>query len=140
MPQAPDAVIALDVGQARIGVAIASAAARLPRPLATLANDDRFLERLKDIVKTESVGRIIIGWPRDMQGNTTPQTRLVEAFARDLQQSLALPLVFQDEAVTSVRAEAELRSRGKIYEKGDIDALAATYILEDYLKHEELKH
>ncbi len=39
----------------------------------------------------------------------------------------------QDEAVTSKHAEAELESRGKPYERGDIDALAATYILQDWL-------
>jgi len=39
-----------------------------------------------------------------------------------------------DEALTSVRAKEELQSRGKPYEKGDVDALAATLILDDYLK------
>jgi RNase H-fold protein (predicted Holliday junction resolvase) len=54
-----------------------------------------------------------------------------------LGQKLPLPISWQDEAVTSVRAEEELRARGKPYVREDIDALAATYILEDYL-HEHV--
>jgi RNase H-fold protein (predicted Holliday junction resolvase) len=48
-------------------------------------------------------------------------------------------VVFQDEALTSRKAESELNKRGKPYAKGDVDALAATYILEDYLTQQENK-
>jgi putative Holliday junction resolvase len=69
-----------------------------------------------------------------MQGQSTDQTRTVEAFGKQLEERLTIPLYWIDEALTSQKAEIELRSRGKPYSKGDIDALAATYILEDFLK------
>jgi putative Holliday junction resolvase len=126
-------VLALDVGSKRIGIAAASLAARLPHPVATLANDGKFFGALKDIITQENAGLLVVGLPRGLQGQETEQTRTVEAFARQLNQQTGLPVHMQDEAVTSQKAEAELRSRGKAYGKGDIDALAATYILDDWL-------
>jgi RNase H-fold protein (predicted Holliday junction resolvase) len=61
----------------------------------------------------------------------------VRQFGASLAQQVDLPLSWQDEAVTSAQAEAELVQRKKPYTKGDIDALAAVYILNDYLS--ELK-
>jgi putative Holliday junction resolvase len=68
-----------------------------------------------------------------MQGQVTQQTEAIEAFSEDIRQHINIPISYQDEAVTSRQAEAELQARGRPYKKGDIDALAATYILEDYL-------
>ena len=46
----------------------------------------------------------------------------------------------QDEALTSVKAEEELKDRKSPYEKGDIDSLAATYILQDYIEENVRVH
>ena len=71
-----------------------------------------------------------------MQSQETDQTRTVRDFVRQLQEHTELPVYFQDEAVTSEKAEAELKARKKPYAKGDIDALAATYILVDFLQEQ----
>lgn len=123
--------IALDVGGKRIGVALASLEARLASPLTTLDVAD-FLPELKKIISAESVQIIVIGLPRNLNGQETDQSREIQTFAENIKQ-LGLPVYFQDESVTSRQAEAELQARGKPYQKGDIDALAATYILEDWL-------
>lgn len=133
MPITPDYALALDVGSKRIGVAIASLSFKLPRPLCTLMNDDTFLKRLNDLIKTEAIGVLVVGLPRGLEGQETGQTKYVRDFVDQLKTHIDLPINFQDEALTSTWAEAELTARGKIYQKGDIDALAATYILEDYL-------
>jgi len=130
---APSSVLGLDVGAQRIGVAAASLAAGLARPLTTLRNDDGFLPALRKIIETENAELLVVGLPRGLDGQHTDQTRAVETFTDELRQNCDLPVHFQDEAVTSKQAEAELQSRGKPYERGDIDALAATYILEDWL-------
>lgn len=127
-------VLALDVGAKRIGVAVASLAARLPRPLITLEQDDTLFPALQNIVEVEGVRALIVGLPRGLQGQHTAQTKTIEAFAQGLREHFPLPIHFQDEALTSKHAEAELRARGRPYDKGDIDALAATYILEDWLQ------
>jgi putative Holliday junction resolvase len=82
---------------------------------------------------------LVIGLPRGLDGQETAQTRAVREFAEQLKPAVQLPYYWQDEAVTSRQAEEELKSRGKPYQKGDIDALSATYILEDFLRdHPEL--
>jgi putative Holliday junction resolvase len=123
----------LDVGSKRVGVAVASLASRLPRPLITLTRDDDFFPALNGIVESENVEALVVGLPRGLDGQHTAQTQTTEAFTAELSQSCGLPVHMQDEAVTSKRAEAELEARGKPYQRGDIDALAATYILEDFL-------
>jgi putative Holliday junction resolvase len=125
----------LDVGDRRVGVAVASLAARLPRPLTTLLRDDdkNFFQELQTVIKAENVEALVVGFPRGQAGQPTAQTGTIEAFADELRRHCGLPVHFQDESVTSKQAEAELEARGKTYQRGDIDALAATYILEDFL-------
>jgi putative Holliday junction resolvase len=126
-------VLAMDVGEARIGVALASLASRLPQPLTTLLWEEGFFDRLRQIIETEAVVALVVGLPRSLGGEDTSQTRAVKDFVEQLKQHFTLPVQFQDEAVTSRRAQEELEARNKPYKKSDIDALAATYILEDWL-------
>jgi putative Holliday junction resolvase len=134
MPNQTNNLLALDIGDRRIGVAYASAIARLASPLTVLANDESVWGTLAELIKTEQIGIIVVGLPRNLRGQDTTQTKLARAFGETLAEKCKLPIIFQDEALTSRQAEAELRNRGKQFSKGDIDALAATYILEDYLR------
>jgi putative Holliday junction resolvase len=130
-------IVGLDVGNKRIGLAIASLSARLPRPLVTLLNDEVFTSRLLELITEESVISLVVGLPRNLSGDPTNQTAVVEAFVAKLQKEIDIPIHMQDEALTSRKAETELGARGKLYDKGAVDALAATYILEDYLHEQE---
>ena len=135
-----NAILALDVGGSRIGVATANVVARIARPLKTLANDDAFAQQLQRCIDQESAAVLVVGLPRGLEGQHTEQTRTVEAFVDSLKKQITLPIYWQDEALTSQKAEAELKQRGGSYAKGDIDALAATYILEDFLRdHPEVR-
>jgi putative Holliday junction resolvase len=134
----PKSVLALDVGSKRVGVAVASLQARLPRPLVTLnASEDKLLPSLEDIIKREDVGRLVVGLPRGMSGQQTAQTEFTLRLTKTLQAHFDLPIDMQDEALTSKHAEQELQKRGKPYAPGDIDALAATYILEDWFSERQ---
>lgn len=126
-------ILALDVGTVRIGVAIASANTRLPRPLTTLANSENFTEELLAVINNEQVTCLVIGLPRGLDGQETSQTAVVRQFAKELDKLVTLPIYFQDEALSSTRAKQELEARNKPYAKSDVDALAAMFILEDYL-------
>lgn len=132
MPAAPSSILGLDVGDRRVGIAMASLVARLPSPFTTLVRDDSFFAKLGDIIKNQDIGQLVVGLPRNLSGEATGQTEATRAFIEELRQ-YDLPIHMQDEAVTSKQAEAELQARGKPYGKADIDALAATYILEDFL-------
>lgn len=136
MPVTPDStssILALDVGDARVGVARASRVARLPQPLATLRRGDNFFDELREIIKAEDIDTLVVGLPRGLDGQATAQTQATETFIKELREQLDLAVETQDEAVTSRKAEAELKANGSPYQRGDIDALAATYILEDFL-------
>ncbi|HEV7454948.1 MAG TPA: Holliday junction resolvase RuvX [Candidatus Saccharimonadales bacterium] len=130
----PSTILALDVGERRVGVARASTMARLPSTLTTLQRSASTADDVKKLMSAEGASILVVGLPRGLNGQHTAQTEAVQTFGRELEQVVGVPLQWQDEAVTSRKAEAELESRGKPYQKGDIDALSAVYILEDFLR------
>lgn len=126
-------LLALDVGEARIGAAIADTAVRIAIPFGAIEVDGNELTEIARIVVKEGTSTIIVGYPRNQSGEPTAQTEYVENFASQLS-DMADEVVFQDESLTSVMAEQRLKDRGGQYTRGDIDAEAATIILQDYLE------
>lgn len=126
-------VLAMDVGNKRVGLAVANSIARLPRALHTLVRDKTFWERLSVIIIEENAEKIVVGLPKSLNGHETDQTRRTRDFVKELRKHCTLPVAFQDEALTSWQAENELEENRAFYDKGDVDALSAVYILEDYL-------
>lgn len=137
MSQTPASVIGLDIGNVRVGVSRASWPVGLPTPMMTLKNDGEFLDNLMQLAEKEGVKFIVVGRPRGMNSQETNQTAYVDSLIGQIKAKINRPVYTQDEAVTSVKAEEELKLRGKPYQKEDIDALSATYILEDYLREHE---
>ena len=127
-------ILALDIGAARVGLALASRAAKLAAPYMTLVNDAALLTELRNVCTKEGIDQLVIGLPRGLDGQETAQTLTVRALGKDIGRDLGLPVAWQDEALTSVKAEAELDARHKAHRKEDVDALAAAYILEDYIR------
>lgn len=127
-------VMALDIGAARTGVAIARAGLGIATPLQLIDGVDDLSKRVADLVQVESVTTLVIGLPRNLQGDKTDQTRHIEVLAAEIKRHVSIPVYFVDEALTSVKAEEELRARGMDARKGQVDMLAATYILEDFLR------
>jgi putative holliday junction resolvase len=134
MPTAVNNILALDVGEKRIGVALMRSEVGFPLPLTTLVNDSDIWLALKRLTEANQVGHLVVGLPRNLDGNHTSQTATIEAFVTELQNQIKLPVSLQDEALTSVEAENILRQSGKPYEKADIDAMAASLILADYAR------
>lgn len=128
---AAEYILALDYGEKRVGVAIAHVIARLPRPLTTLPNSPSLLDDIVALIAKEGVAEVTVGLPRGMDGGYTQQTRDAENFAHELTNKVPVPVTLTDETLTSVDAERFLG--GKPKSKGEIDAVAAAYILERYL-------
>ncbi len=128
------AVIALDVGEKRIGVAVSDGDVRIAVPLQTLDVDGTELGQLTQLIVQEDAEVVVIGYPRNQSGEATEQSRFVEMFARRLSDVVSVRQVFQDESLTSVQAEERLKAYGRPYSKSDIDAQAAALILQDYLE------
>ncbi len=127
------AIVCLDVGEKRIGVAVGDSDVRIAIPFETIEVDGSELQAIAEIVIRENADILVIGYPRNQSGEPTAQTKLVEEFANKLS-DIAPKIVFQDESLTSVVAEQQLAEYNRPYSKGDIDAQAAAIILQDYLE------
>ena len=135
-------IVGLDVGERRIGVAVSDPTCTLARPvgvlraaalnaeaLATVADEVARLGREEDGVTT-----IVLGLPKHLDGTPNAMTPRIEAFAQALGARTGLPVVLQDERLTSREAESRLAIREKDWRarKQRLDA-AAAIILQDYL-------
>lgn len=148
-------LMALDVGEARIGVAISDATGFLASPYTTLhiSRDEKqiwiAIQRL--IGETEAEG-LVIGLPISLDGQIHSQGKRIQSFAERLRPQIAIPLTFWDERLSTVEAQRLLAERGQVMgrkqqsgrqstqrkrrQRGqEIDALAAAVILQDYLDH-----
>jgi putative Holliday junction resolvase len=126
-------LVCLDVGEKRIGVAIADTSVRIAIPFMVVEVTGSELTDIAEIVVREEADTIVVGYPRNQLGESTAQTSYVERFAEKLE-DIVPTIVFQDESLTSVIAEQQLQESKKPYNKGDIDARAAAIILQDYLE------
>lgn len=126
--------LALDVGEKRIGVAQGSSETRIAVPVGFIETGGTEWQEIAQAANFYGANRLIIGLPRNNQGQETAQSAYVREFARQLVQQIpGVKVRFQDETLTSVLAEDRLKERGRPYAKGDIDAEAAAIILQDYL-------
>ena len=130
---ANSSVLGLDIGEKRIGVAIADTAVNIAIPYDTIEVDGTEYEQVARLVAAENVSKFVVGYPRNQSGEPTAQTAYVENFADQLK-VLEIPIEYQDESLTSVQAEERLKSQKKPYQKGDIDMVAASIFLQDYLE------
>ncbi len=128
-------IIGLDVGEKRIGVAKADSTTRIAVPVGFINVDGSEWEEIARIARINSTNFFIIGMPRSNEGNETAQSLYVRNFVKTLSEKMPeARLKFQDESLTSVMAEERLKQGKKKYEKGDIDAEAASIILQDFLE------
>ena len=128
-------ILALDVGEKRIGVARADSDTRIAVPVGFIDVDGSEWEKLVKLTTTHNTMFFVVGLPRSNEGNETAQTVYVRNFAKTLTEKIPGAKVrFQDESLTSVEAEERLKVRGKLMQKGDIDAEAAAIILQDFME------
>ncbi len=130
-------LIGLDVGEARIGVAVSDPTGTLASARTVLARrpEDAALRAVQRLVEEEEAAAIIVGLPRSLSGELHGQAALVQAFAELLGKHIAVPIHFWDERLSTVAAEREMRASGAKRDKrrAMIDAVAAAIILQSYL-------
>lgn len=125
-------VLGLDIGEKRVGIARVNLIARLPEPLTALINDDSFDAAFRQLLTEHQPDALIVGLPRNLQGEETAQSAFSREFSKNHLETVGLPVIFQDETLSSKEAESRLGTA--VAKKGDIDAMAAAVILEDYLQ------
>lgn len=126
-------LLGLDVGRASSGIARASSVAKLAEPLMSIETS-KLADCLHKLVAEGGVGAIIVGLPRNLKGEDTPQTTWVREWVSDIKDKFDIPFFWQDEALTTQKAESlKLKAKSHIDEHG----LAAAIILQDFLDSPE---
>lgn len=131
-------LLGLDLGTKTIGVAISDGVRYSATPLETITRTKftKDAERLVALITENQAVGIVLGLPLNMDGSEGPRAQSARAFARNLAQKIAIPIVFWDErlstaAVTRMMIDADVR-RDKRAEV--VDKLAASYILQGALE------
>lgn len=132
-------VMAIDYGDARTGVAISDALGMLTGTTTVIHswNAEKTAQELAQLVKEHGVERIVMGFPRNMDGSEGSRAALYREFAAKLEELLAQPVVLWDERRTTIEAH-QILSAGNYHgkkRKNTVDAVAASLILEGYLSY-----
>jgi putative holliday junction resolvase len=134
--------LGIDYGRKRIGLALSDAAGMLARPWKTLDMSGAparvaaaLAVEIKAVADEDGLLAVVLGYPRRLSGEPNDQTAVVDAIARELHRLVDVPIVLQDERLSSREAESLLARREKDWRKRKplIDAAAAAVILQDYL-------
>lgn len=130
-------ILSLDVGDARIGVAVSDPLGFTAQGVKTInrVSYTKDIEEIKKICDEYKVEKIVVGLPKNMNGTIGPQCEKVMAFCDEMKKVITLPQIMWDERLTTVAAhksmlEADL-SRAK--RKKQVDKIAACFILQGYL-------
>ena len=127
--------LALDLGERRIGVAVSDALGMAARPLEIFSRTSRKADfaHICALVAAHQVDVVIVGLPFNMDGSEGRQAAWVRDYSAALAETLAVPVKFWDERLTSEEAADILHAQGKSAAKGTVDAVAAAVILQSYL-------
>jgi len=143
------AVLGVDYGRVRNGLAIAEAETHLPRPLLTLdrVNRNEDIRRLRGLIREHRIRWIVVGLPLRLDGTRGEMAEEATRFANRLRKQLGLPVEMLDERLTSWEAERLLEEQsGRILHdtksrrsggraaSATVDAVAAAVILKDFLQ------
>lgn len=127
-------ILGIDYGSTRVGLALSDEIGMLATPLETV-EQAACLARIREVIRTKQVQRIVIGLPRNMDGSEGPATQRVREFIRALTAETGLEVIAWDERLTTrfvermlIEADVSRKKRKTV-----IDKLAAQQILQAYL-------
>ena len=130
-------ILALDYGNKRVGVAVSDSLGWTAQPLSTLKmhGHQELLEEIKEYIDKYDVEKIVVGMPYNMDGSVGKRAEITQSFIYFLENNLELPIIIQDERLTTSQAknillEADVSREGR---KKVIDKMAAALILQSYL-------
>lgn len=128
-------ILAIDVGDKKIGLAVGDTETRMAFVRPALLVDDwaEAWPQLLTLLKEEQIVQIVIGWPLNTDGTSGSQTERVQQFIDQLKTRSTIPVIKRDERQTSIAVQREQRTNGRQLKRGEEDSLAAQLLLEAYL-------
>ncbi|MBJ8326286.1 Holliday junction resolvase RuvX [Streptococcus pacificus] len=133
-------IMGLDVGSKTVGVAISDPLGFTAQGLEIIKiNEEKEefgFDRLRELVKEYRVEKFVIGLPKNMNNTSGPRVEASQSYGKRLEELFGLPIIYQDERLSTVEAERMLVEQGDISRgkrKKVIDKLAAQLILQNYL-------
>lgn len=135
-------ILALDVGERRIGLAVSDVSGLIATPFTTIqrASKAEDFARIAMLVREQSVDRLLVGHPLNADDSSGPQARRIERYAAALAEALReagldLPLTLWDEHLSTRCAQEAMLAAGRKAKdrRARIDAVAAAVILQEYL-------
>ncbi|MCU9533801.1 Holliday junction resolvase RuvX [Streptococcus sp. CSL10205-OR2] len=133
-------IMGLDVGSKTVGVAISDPLGFTAQGLEIIKiNEEKEefgFDRLSELVKEYHVEKFVIGLPKNMNNTSGPRVEASQSYGKHLEELFGLPIIYQDERLSTVEAERMLVEQGDISRnkrKKVIDKLAAQLILQNYL-------
>lgn len=136
-------ILAVDYGDARTGLAVCDRTEFLASPVGVIQErkTEELLMKVMYVANEYGVGEIIVGHPKNMDGSEGDRAKKCQEFAEALEELSGIPVKLWDERRTTITAHNilnETDTRGK-KRKEVIDEVAATVILESYLRYRELQ-
>ncbi|MGH7452156.1 MAG: Holliday junction resolvase RuvX [bacterium] len=134
----PGRILAIDFGLKRVGLAVSDPMRIIASALDTVTYKSRreLLRRLVEVVQKNEITQVVMGLPRHMDGREGEMAKMVRQLIDELAKLVAVPVVAWDERLSSVQAERALREMGvraRDTKRGEVDRLAAVFILQSYL-------
>lgn len=136
-------LMGLDYGSKTIGVAISDELGMTAQPIETIERSGenklrKSLARISEIVKEKNIQKIVVGLPVNMNGRRGERAARTLEFVKKLKTRVDIPIVMQDERLTTVEADEILSESGvkKEERKRYIDSIAASIILREYMENE----
>ncbi len=130
-------ILAFDFGDKRIGVAIKPANESSAEPLLTLQNNSDLFKDVGELLELHNPDLVVVGRPRNLDGESTAQTIKAEQFAMSLAGRYNNKVELQDEALSSEQAKTRIPKALASKSRGLIDQYAACVILENYLQEHQ---
>jgi len=131
-------ILGIDFGTTRIGLSLSDPLQILAQPYDTLKNDSHLIPRLAEIIKRQEVSLIVVGMPLNLKGEKGKKALEVDLFVGRLKENLGASVIVWDERFTTAMAHQTLRRMGtrkreRETNKGRVDAMAASLLLQSYL-------